>query len=164
MKFPFYGFPMSNKILVAYVTKGGATEQYAQVIADTLLAEKQTVTLCNLSSELPDIKDFDTLILGAGVRMFMVYRRWKKILKNKTIHQKNLYLFLSSGMAIEEPEKAVEKFLTPLVQRYDLTPKSMISFPGIIPEKWKQENDPKETMKPEIATAWAGKILSDLPA
>jgi hypothetical protein len=52
-------------------------------------------------------------------------------------------MFLSSGTAIEEPDKAVEKFLSPLVERYNLKPKSLVSFPGKIPEKWSKLDEKK---------------------
>ncbi len=67
-------------------------------------------------------------------------------------------MFLSSGTAIEEPDKAVEKFLRPLVEKYNLKPKSLVSFPGKIPEKWGKLDGQKETMKPEKAKAWAQEI------
>jgi hypothetical protein len=67
-------------------------------------------------------------------------------------------MFLSSGTAIKEPEQAVEKFLKPLVDKYGLKPVSLISFPGIIPEKWIQPGEEKDTMKPEKVKAWTQEI------
>ena len=71
-------------------------------------------------------------------------------------------MFLSSGTAIKEPDKAVDKFLRPIVQKYDLKPKLMVSFPGIIFEKWVKEDDEKGTMKPELAKAWAQEIANHI--
>ena len=149
---------MNNKILVAYFTKGGASEEYAKIIAETLTADGLAVETCNLAYDIPDITSFSTVVLGTGVRMFRVYRPWKKILKQKALTDKHLYMFLSSGTAIEDPDKAVEKFLRPIVEKYDLKPESLISFPGKIPEKWAKLDGPKETMKPEKAKAWAQEI------
>ena len=67
-------------------------------------------------------------------------------------------MLLSSGMAIEEPDKAVEKFLRPLIEKYDLIPKSLVSFPGKIPEKWAKLDGQKGTMNPDKAKAWALEI------
>ncbi len=67
-------------------------------------------------------------------------------------------MFLSSGTAIEDPEKAIEKFLNPLVEKYDLKPKSLVSFPGKIPDKWAKLEDQKVTMMPDKAKAWAQEI------
>ena len=149
---------MNSKILVAYFTKGGASEKYAKIIADTLTADGFAIEIYNLAHDIPDVADFNTVVLGTGVRMFRVYRRWKKVLKQKTLSSKALFMFLSSGTAIEDPDKAVNKFLCPIVKRYGLKPKALISFPGIIPEKWAKLDGEKETMKPEKAKAWAHEI------
>jgi len=149
---------MNSKILVAYFTKGGASEKYAKIITDTLTADGFAVETCNLAHDIPNIADFNTVVLGTGVRMFRVYRRWKKVLKQKPLTSKALFMFLSSGTAIEDPDKAVNKFLRPIVERYDLKPKSLVSFPGIVPEKWAKLDGEKETMKPGKAEAWAHEI------
>ena len=152
---------MNKKILVAYFTKGGASREYAQAVADTITKNGCLVELCNLADDIPDITAFNTIILGTGVRMSMVYRRWNKILKQKELRNKHLYLFLSSGMAIEEPEKAVKKFLDPLIQKYDINPISMVSFPGKIPERWAKLDNQKEKMKLDLAKEWAQKIAKE---
>jgi menaquinone-dependent protoporphyrinogen IX oxidase len=149
---------MNSKTLVAYFTKGGASEEYAKVIANTLTANGFVVETCNLAHDIPDVASFDTVVLGTGVRISRVYRRWKKVLKQKELGSKNLYIFLSSGMAIEEPDKAVEKFLRPLIEKYGLKPKSLVSFPGKLPEKWAKLDGQKETIKLDKAKAWALEI------
>lgn len=153
---------MANKILVAYYTKGGASEEYAKVIAETLKINGQKIEIHNLAYGIPDITGFNILVLGTGVRISRVYRRWKKILKNKTLNNKRLFLFLSSGTAIEKPDEAVKKFLSPLVQKYNLKPESIISFPGKIPERWAKLDSQKETMKPEVAKAWVMEIINKI--
>ena len=150
---------MNNKVLVAYYTKGGASEMYAKVIVETLRANELMVENCNLAENIPDLAAFDTIILGTGVRMFRVYRRWKKVLKQKALDSKHLFMFLSSGTAIEDPEKAVQKFLHPLVEKYNLKPRSLVSFPGKIPDKWAKLEDQKVTMMPEKAKVWAQEIV-----
>ena len=153
---------MNSKTLVAYFTKGGASEEYAKVIVETLTENGLAVEICNLAHEIPEVAAFDTVILGTGVRMFRVYRPWKKVLKQKTLSNKHLFMFLSSGTAIEDPDKAVEKFLRPLVEKYNLKPNSLISFPGKIPEKWAKLDGQKETMKPEKAKVWAQEIARQI--
>ena len=153
---------MNSKILVAYFTKGGASEEYAQIIAKTLTAGGLAVETCNLAHDIHDVAAFNTVVLGTGVRMFGVYRRWKKVLKQKVLGSKHLFMFLSSGTAIEDPGKAVEKFLRPLVEKYSLKPRSLVSFPGKIPEKWAKLDDQKETMKPDKAKAWAQEIAQQV--
>ncbi|MDG6218433.1 MAG: flavodoxin domain-containing protein [Candidatus Thermoplasmatota archaeon] len=150
---------MNNRILVAYFTKSGASEEYANVISETLISKGHTIETQNLAIKIPDITDFETVILGTGVRMYRVYSRWKKVLKQKSIKDKHLYLFLSSGMAAEEPDKAVEKFLNPLVERFDLKDYSLVSFPGKMPERWaKYDDSEKMTTNPDLAKKWAEEI------
>ena len=153
---------MNSKILVAYFTKGGASEEYAKVIADTLKADRFAVETCNLAHEIPDVAAYDTVVMGTGVRMFRVYRRWKKVLKQRAISNKHLFMFLSSGTAIEDPDKAVDKFLRPLVEKYDLKPISLVSFPGKIPEKWVKLDDQKNTIKPDKAKSWTQDIIRQI--
>lgn len=154
---------MTKNILIAYYTKSGASEEYAKVIAETLKSQGLSVEMYNLADNIPDITSYDTVILGTGVRMFIVYRRWKKLLKQKEMKNKHLFMFLSSGMAIEEPDKAVEKFLQPLIEKYNLNPNSIIAFPGKTPEKWaKYDESQKETMKPDLAKRWAEDIAGQL--
>lgn len=153
---------MNSKILVAYFTKGGASEEYAQIVAKKLTDDGLVVEIRNLAHDIPDVAAFNTVVLGTGVRMFRVYRRWKKVLKQKALGNKHLFMFLSSGTAIEDPDKAVEKFLRPIVEKYSLKPISMISFPGKIPEKWAKIDDQKETMKPDKAKAWAQEIARQI--
>lgn len=154
---------MNQKILVAYFTKSGATEEYARIITKTLSDVGFSVDQINLSQNIPDLKDFNSIILGTGVRMSMVYRRWKKVLKQKAINKKQLFMFLSSGMAFEEPEKAVDKYLKPIVEKYHLKPQKLISFPGKIPEKWaKYDDSPKGEVNLDFAKAWAEEIADYL--
>jgi menaquinone-dependent protoporphyrinogen oxidase len=153
---------MNRKTLVAYYTKGGASEEYAKVIVEMLTENGLVVEICNLAHDIPEVAAFDTVVLGTGVRMFRVYRPWKKVLKQKALSNKQLFMFLSSGTAIEDPDKAVEKFLRPLVEKYDLKPKSLVSFPGKTPEKWAKLDGQKETMKPETAKAWAQEITHQI--
>jgi hypothetical protein len=90
--------------------------------------------------------------------MSMVYRRWRKILKQKTLGSKRLFMFLSSGTAIDKPDEAVEKFLRPVVEKYHLKPELLISLPGKMPEKWVKLDGQKKTMSPEKAKVWAQQI------
>ena len=133
-----------------------------RTVENSLTANGFAVEICNLAHNIPNISAFDIVVLGTGVRVFRVYSRWKKILKQKALGSKNLFMFLSSGTAIKEPDKAVEKFLRPLVVRYNLNPKSLVSFPGKIPEKWSKLDDQKVTMKPDKAKVWAQEIAGKI--
>ena len=82
---------MAMNILVAYHTKGGATEEYAKAIAETLTSKDHSVETVNLKEKVPSVESYDAVVLGTGVRMFRVYGLWKKILRQKRIWQAQLY-------------------------------------------------------------------------
>ena len=67
-----------------FATKGGVTAESAQMIAEVL--EKQfnhEVTVVNLQqNKSPDIKPYDNIFIGSGIRMGQWYGRAKKMLKN----------------------------------------------------------------------------------
>jgi menaquinone-dependent protoporphyrinogen IX oxidase len=153
---------MSGKTLVAYYTKGGASGTYAQAIVEGLSEKGIRAEIVDLRERVPDVSGYDAVIAGTGVRMFMVYGRWKKVLKQKDLKSRKLFMFLSSGMAIDKPDEAVEKFLRPITAKYKLSPILMVSFPGMIPDKWKEPGKENDTVKPELARKWAGEIAERL--
>ena len=153
---------MTNKTLVAYHTKGGASETYAKIIAETLAGQGFQADLVNLKEKIPDVASYENIIVGTGVRITMVYRRWRKVLKQKALKDRRLFIFLSSGTAIKNPEQAVEKYLKPVVDRYGLKPLSIASLPGVIPDKWAKTDADKDTIKPEKAREWALEIAERL--
>jgi len=123
-----------GKTLVAHITAGGATEMYANVIAETLRASGCDVDVVNLKREkIDDLSGYSSVVLGTGVRMFMVYRKGKSFLARRDLRGKPLGIFLSSAMALDKPDEARERFLDPLVERNGLSPLMCDAFPGKIP-------------------------------
>jgi menaquinone-dependent protoporphyrinogen IX oxidase len=149
---------MTGKTLVAYHSKSGASATYAKEIAEALMSKGLQVDLVNLRESTPDVSIYDDVVVGTGVRISIVYWKWRKILRQKSLRGKRLFLFLSSGTAIKEPEKAIEKYIKPLAEKYDLKPLATASFPGFIPEKWAEPGAEKETVKPGLAKDWATTI------
>ncbi len=125
---------MQGKTLIAHVTAGGATEMYANVIAETLRSKGREVDVVDLKREkVGDLSGYSSVVLGTGVRMFMVYRKGKSFLARHDLKGKRLGIFLSSAMAIDTPDEARKKFLDPLVQRNGLSPVMHDAFPGKVP-------------------------------
>jgi menaquinone-dependent protoporphyrinogen IX oxidase len=151
---------MDGKTLLAYVSAGGATESYAQIVADTLRSRGHVVDVVDLKRDkIPDLSSYGNVVVGTGVRIGMVYRKGKQFLRRKELEGKRLAIFLSSGMAVENAEKSRAKFLEPLVQKYGLNPVMCDAFPGKMPGfggKLKDMTDP------EIARVWAGELASKL--
>lgn len=144
---------MSSRTLVAYITSGGATRGYAELIADVLRSRGHDVVLLDLKREVAgDISRYDLVVLGMGVRMFMVYRKGKQFLARRDLQGKKLAVFLSSAMAIESRQKARERFLHPLIERYGLSPVAYDALPGKMPVAGGKLEDRTD---PAAAREWA---------
>ena len=93
-------------ILIAYATKGGAAKECAELLAK----EIGNCTLCDLDAGSPDISDFDTVILGTGVRIGGVYKPYKKFIDanlNELMKKKTALFFCC--IVMKEFDKMVSK-------------------------------------------------------
>jgi menaquinone-dependent protoporphyrinogen oxidase len=123
-----------NKTLVAYETKGGATEEYARKIAEVLGSKYQLeVDLINLKKQ--DVKDcsqYNNIVIGGGVRAGRVYGKALKCLENDFSGRKVAF-FVSSGDA-GDPEKyqqAKVKFVENVLANYpNVKPVATEAFGG----------------------------------
>lgn len=52
---------MTNKTLVAYFSKDGASEEYIKIIAETLTENGLAVEIYNLAHDIPEVADFEIL-------------------------------------------------------------------------------------------------------
>jgi menaquinone-dependent protoporphyrinogen IX oxidase len=90
-----------NRTLIAYVTKGGATKEYALEIA-SILRDKYGLDLDIIDlrkNKSPDLSKYRNVIVGTGVRMFRVYKEGVKFIEKNNFDGKRVALFLSSGKA-----------------------------------------------------------------
>ena len=144
---------MDGKTLLAYISAGGATEGYAQIVADTLRSRGHAVEVSDLKRDkIPDLSPYVNVVAGAGVRMGMVYRKGKRFLRRKDLEGKRLAIFLASGIAVENAEKSKAKFLDPVM---------CDAFPGKMPGSGGKLKDMTD---PEIARAWAEALATKLSA
>jgi menaquinone-dependent protoporphyrinogen IX oxidase len=111
----------SNKTLIAYVTKGGVTEEAASVIADVLRNKYGLeVDLVNLKKNpSPDLTQYRNVIIGSGVRIQRVYKEALKFLEND-FGGKNVAIFLSSLEAgnPKSHDEAVRKYIKNVLVKY----------------------------------------------
>ena len=151
---------MPQRTLIAYITKGGATADYARIIADVLGAAGHIVDVVDLRKQKqPDLSGVENVVVGSGVRIGMVYRVGKRFLRRPDLRRKRLAIFLSSGIAIEDAEKAKQKFLDPLIRKYDLHPVMCDALAGKTPGP---KDKVPDTTNPESARAWAEKLAGRL--
>lgn len=115
-----------KKVAVVYSSKSGTTKICAEYIAAKIVGSQ----LINLNEELPDISNYDTVLIGSGIRMAKLYKPVKKFLtKNvQILKDKKAILFLSNFY----PE-TVDKTLQKNVPRSLMDYLTVIEFGGVAP-------------------------------
>jgi menaquinone-dependent protoporphyrinogen oxidase len=149
----------ANKTLVAYETKGGATEEAARKLADTLRSKYQLeVDLVDLKEQkVPDLTQYQNVIIGGGVRAGKVYDKALKFLEND-LSGKRVAFFVSSGEAGTPAsyEKAKVKFVENTLANYPkIKPVATEAFGGRIKILGKTVTDNTDMAKVE---AWAEEL------
>lgn len=76
--------------IIIYVSKSGATKRCAETLAKNISGS----VLCDIQKDTPQIDDFDTVIIGSGIRMGKIYKPMDRFIK------KNLSLLISKSTAI----------------------------------------------------------------
>lgn len=151
---------MPERVLVAFVTAGGATERYANAVAESLRSRGMTVDVANLKRDrVGDLSPYSTVVVGTGVRMGLVYMAAKRFLGRKDVAARRVAIFLSSGIAIQDRGKAREQFLTPLVRKHGLSPVSYTALPGAAPGRVGTAGDKVDL---DLARSWAGEVAAGL--
>ena len=149
---------MSGKTLVAYATKGGATEEAALEIAEVLRKHKLEVDTVNLRKEKDtDISGYENLVVGSGVRIGRIYNEYHKFLEND-FGKKKLALFIVCGEAGDpkDHDKVLEKHMkTTLGNHAHLKPVEFEVFGGRMKVLWKVVSDGRDPAK---VRAWADKV------
>jgi len=147
-----------SKTLVAYMTKGGATEEAANVIAD-VLREKfgLAVDLVDLRKEpKPDIADYSNVVVGGGVRAGKVYKEALKFVE-QDLNGKRVAFFVCSGAAGNplHHDEIAEKYITKGLAAYNVKLVSKEAFGGCIRIFGKAVADRRDPAKIQ---AWAEEL------
>ena len=148
-----------NKTLIAYQTKGGATEEAARKIAGVLRSKHQLeVDLVDLKEQkVPDLSQYKNVVIGGGVRGGRVYGKALKFLKND-FSGKRVAFFVSSSWAGTPGsyENAKAKFVENTLAKYpNINPVSTEAFGGRIRMLRKTMVDNTDMAKVE---AWAEEL------
>jgi menaquinone-dependent protoporphyrinogen oxidase len=113
------GYKMKNT-LIAYASKGGATGQAAQIIAD-VLKEKYTleVDLVNLRKDSPNLAQYKNVVVGAGVRGGKVYGEALDFLKQDFGNRKVAFFVCCGGAGDSKNyEESCAKYVTKVLANY----------------------------------------------
>lgn len=97
------------KILVAYYSKSGTTEDCANILKKDLAAANGVlyydVTLADLSKESPDVMSFDAIVLGTSIRMGKPGKAFAEYIKvnHEALMTKVHGFFICCGMTDDYP-------------------------------------------------------------
>jgi menaquinone-dependent protoporphyrinogen oxidase len=155
----------ANKTLIAYETKGGATEEAARKIADVLRSKYQLeVDLVDLKEQkVPDLSQYRNLVVGGGVRGGRVYSKALKFLKND-FSGKRVAFFVSSSWAGTPGsyENAKAKFVENILAKYpNIEAVSTEAFGGRIKILGKLMLDNTDLTKVEVWAEELGKKFTE---
>ena len=149
----------ANKTLIAYESKGGATEEAARKIAETLRSKFQLeVDLVDLKEQKPQkLAQYQNIIVGGGVRGGRVYGKALKFLEND-FSGKQVAFFVSSTWAGTPGsyDNAKAKFAENTLSKYPkINPVSTEAFGGRIRYFRKTMVDNTDLAKVEV---WAEEL------
>ena len=108
-----------NKVLIAYGTRYGSTEEISQNIAKILEEKGIGSDIINLKKikqkQWPLPEDYKGVLVGSSIKIFRWMKEPTKFLKKNKDKFKELNiplgLFISCGTAITDPEKAKKDYL-----------------------------------------------------
>ena len=104
-----------HKTLIAFATRGGTTEDYANAIRSVLTDEfKMPADVVNLKKRRnPDLSQYKNIIVGAGIKIFRMHEEAAEFLETTNFGGKNVLIFLSSLVPRDE---AIKKYVDVILQ------------------------------------------------
>jgi len=154
----------ANKTLVAYASKGGATEEAAQIVADVLRSKfGLEAELVDLRKSSPETAQYGNIVVGAGVRGGKVYGEALDFLK-KGFGNRKVAFFVCCGAGGDPKnyDKVCTQYLNDTLAKYPkVNAVASEIFGGRMKILGKTVFDNRDTAK---IRAWAerlGKKLTD---
>ena len=120
---------MPKKVLIAYGTRFGSTEEVSLKFKKILEENGFTVDLVNLKAKKrinPTITDYSGVLIGSGIRIARWTKEAKKFLKNnvQAINENKILtgIFLCSGEASnpENRPEVIQKYLLDVFKEYGM--------------------------------------------
>lgn len=147
----------SGKTLVVYVTKGGATREAAELVAETLREKSGLeVDVVDLKKQKhPDLSSYSNVVVGGGVRMGGVYGEAVEFMK-QDFTGKCIAAFICAALSKNsaKQENLAERYITQgFASKTNLV--SREAFGGCIKIFGKTVADGRD---PEKIQAWAEEL------
>jgi len=123
-----------KKIVVAYGTRYGSTRIIAGEVAEFLKQKGCLTELVDLRSRgvRSRLEDFDMAVVGSSIAMFSWITKVKAFLRKCKKTGIPTAIFISSGMAVDDPEKAKTKFMDKIIARNQIRPIAAEAFAPVI--------------------------------
>lgn len=125
---------MAKKILVAYETAWGSTEEIAKFVGDELTKKGNVVEVERVGS-VADIGGYDAVVLGCPIQNSAWLEGGVQFLvKHKeALKQKPLALFTVCMGALAGPEPIMKGTISPMLKKLPgIKPVSVGAFPGVL--------------------------------
>ena len=105
-----------NRTLIAYVTEGGTTEDYANAISSVLTDEfKLQVELANLKKIYnPDLTPYQNIFVGTGIKMFKIHKEGAEFLEKTDFGDRKVVIFFSS---LIPRDVVIQEYIDVLMQK-----------------------------------------------
>jgi menaquinone-dependent protoporphyrinogen oxidase len=129
---------MPKKVLIAYGSRFGCTEEVSQEIAKILKEEGVDSSLLNLRKtkpkQWPSIEEFDGILIGSGIRIMKWTKESKKFLEmyKKELNEKGLGLFVCCALAATDQAQAKKDYLEKVIDELGITPDIYDAFGGVL--------------------------------
>jgi len=150
---------LGNRTLVAYESKGGATQESAKKIAETLRSKFQLeVDVVDMGvQKVPDCSTYQNIVIGGGVRGGKIYGKTLKCLENDFSGKKVAFFVCAGGAGDPKTyEKSRVQYVEETIARYPkITPLSVEAFGGRMKLLGKKVFDNLDVAKVE---AWAEEL------
>ncbi len=124
-----------NKTLIAYATKGGATEKIAKKLAEVLQANYGLqVDLANLQKQIaPNLNLYRNVVVGTGVRGGKIYDETKAFIGNNFAGKQLAYYTCSGFIYPKTYDEVVAAYTTNILAEYpSFKPSANEAFGGIL--------------------------------
>ena len=123
-----------NKILIAYGSRFGNSEEVALEMAKSLEGEGKTVDVVNLRTtkkkSWPTVENYDAIIIGSGIKI----TKWTKeplnfLKKNKELLNKTTFgIYTTAASAVMDHQQAIEDYCVKIINELGLKPKQYDVF------------------------------------
>lgn len=150
---------MTNKTLIVYATKMGATQETAQTIANILKNKYGLqVDLLNLNNSSLNLSAYQNIVIGTGVRMGKWYKEAQRFLNND-FEGKTVAVFVSSFMRAGKGkhDEAVAEYLDKVLGKSNVKAVAVEAFGGVMRFFGNTGDDNRDAGQIE---AWAEKLGS----